>query len=175
MGLLLKQLFALIKLLNSETGSNQISSGLAVGLILGFAPFFSIQTILVFLIALLFRIQLGAVFLSAFFFKLVAYLLDPAFDRVGELVLETESLRPFFTLLYNMPLVPLTRFNNTIAMGSMIVSVLLVPFAFFYFRFLVAKYRQFVVVRFKGTKFFKALSATSLYKWYHSYDQLYGA
>ncbi|MFH0934944.1 MAG: hypothetical protein V1879_07035 [Pseudomonadota bacterium] len=48
MTLLLKQLFALIRLLNSDTGSNQIAAGVACGLILGFAPMLSLQALLVF-------------------------------------------------------------------------------------------------------------------------------
>ena len=38
MTLLLKQLFAFLKVLNSDTGENQVAAGIACGLILGFAP-----------------------------------------------------------------------------------------------------------------------------------------
>ena len=44
---LLKQIFGFVKLLNSETGHIQIAAGIACGLILGFAPVFSLQTLLV--------------------------------------------------------------------------------------------------------------------------------
>ena len=42
MTILLKQVFAFLKLLNSDKGSNQISAGIACGMILGFTPAFSI-------------------------------------------------------------------------------------------------------------------------------------
>ena len=71
MTLLLKQLFSLINLLNSDTGVNQIAAGFACGLILGFAPVLSLQALLVFICIFLFRIQLGAALLSAFFFAFI--------------------------------------------------------------------------------------------------------
>ena len=174
MTLLLKQIFNFLKLLNSDTGTNQLASGLAFGLILGFAPFISIQTFLVLIIIFVFRVQIGAAFLSAFFFKFVAFLFDYPAHLLGKAVLEMEGLKSLFTTMYNMPLVPMTRFNNSIVMGSMIVSVLLFPIAFVLFQKLILKYRQTVVARFKDTKYWKAFTATKLYNWYCTYDKLYG-
>jgi uncharacterized protein (TIGR03546 family) len=174
MTLLLKQLFSLIKMLNSDQGTNQLAAGFAAGFVLGMTPFFSLQSLLIFICLLLFRIQIGAAFLSAFFFAFVAYILDPVFHTVGNAVLEMSALEPLWTTLYNMPIVPLTRFNNTIVMGSGIVSILLTPIVFVVSRSLIIKYRVTVVDKFKQTKFWRAIQATSLYKWYYTYDNLYG-
>lgn len=174
MGLLLKQLFQFIKLLNSDTGQNQIAAGLACGIILGFSPILSLQTLVVFLLIFIFRIQLGAAFVSAFFFKFVAFLIDPLSDALGQKILESSALVPLFTQMYNMPIVPLTRFNNSIVMGSGVIAICLAPIAFIVFRILIAKYRHYVLARFEGTRFWKAVKATSVYKWYHTYDKLYG-
>lgn len=174
MTLLLKQLFNFLKLLNSDTGTNQLAAGLSLGLFLGFAPFLSLQTLLVLFIVFVFRVQLGAAFLSAFFFKFVAYMIDQPAHYLGKAVLESESLRPLFVSMYNMPLVPLTRFNNSIVMGSLIVSLILTPIAFFGFKIGILKYRATVVARFKGTKMWKAFAATKLYNWYSKYNELYG-
>jgi uncharacterized protein (TIGR03546 family) len=84
MTILLKQFINFIKLLNSDTGHNQLASGLACGFILGMAPFFSLQTALVLLVVFIFRVQLGAAFLSAFFFNFVSYLLDPLSHIIGK-------------------------------------------------------------------------------------------
>lgn len=173
MTLILKQLFAFLRLLNSDTGTNQIASGLALGLILGFAPFISLQTVLVLLLVFIFRIQIGAAFLSAFFFKFIAFILDTPADFLGKQLLESDSLRPIWTTLYNMPIVPLTRFNNSIVMGSLVISILLAPISFFIFKHLVVKYRILVVDRLKETKFWKAFAATKLYNWYLTYNKLY--
>lgn len=174
MSLILKQFFSLLKLLNSETGHNQIAAGIAMGFILGMSPMLSLQAALVFICLFLFRIQIGAAFLAAFFFKFIAWILDPIFDQFGRAVLGAEGLTPLWTALYNMPIVPLTRFNNSIVMGSGIVAILLFPLIFFVSRSLILKYRAVIVARFKETKIWKAVKATSLYQWYYSYEKYLG-
>ena len=174
MTLILKNLFNFFKLLNSDTGENQIAFGVACGMVLGFAPFLSLQTLFVFALIFFLRIQLGAALTSAFFFGMISFILDPLFNMVGIWFLELNALKPLYTTMYNMPILPFTKFYNSIAMGALVVSiVLLVPVAFL-FRALTLKYRKTVVERFKTTKMFKAFKATSFYKWYAKYDQLYG-
>lgn len=174
MTLLLKQLFALVRLLNSDTGTNQIAAGVACGLILGFAPMLSLQALLVFVCMFLFRIQIGAALTSAFFFAMVAWLFDPVSHLVGSAILETESLQPLFTTMYNMPLVPLTRFYNSVVMGAGVVSLLLALPVFFGSKRLIAVYRAKVVERFRSSPFWKLWSGTVFFKWYATYDKLHG-
>ncbi|MCC7403281.1 MAG: TIGR03546 family protein [Bdellovibrionales bacterium] len=174
MGLLLKQIFQFLKLLNSENGTNQIAAGIAAGFVLGMTPAFSLQTLLVFVCIFFFRIQAGAAMLSAGFFAFAGYLLDPVFDSAGRAVLEIAGLQGLYTTLYNLPIIPYTRFNNSIVMGSGVVAIILSPIVFVLARILIAKYREQVVARFKGTKLWKGIQATSLYKWYFKYDELYG-
>ena len=174
MTLLLKQIFQLLKMLNSETGSHQIAWGVAVGFILGMTPSFSLQTVLVILILLFFRIQIGAALLAAFFFKFIAFALDPAFHSIGSMVLELPSLQSTYIELYNMPVVPWTRFYNSIVMGSGIMSILLTPAIFVASLYAIKKYRKNVYDRFKETRFFKAVKATAFYKWYVKYEEYYG-
>lgn len=173
MGLLLKQIFNFLKILNSETGTNQIAAGIAVGFILGMSPGLSIQTLIIFLCIFVFRIQAGAAFISAAFFALLAYILDPIFNQVGASILQTDALKGLFTTMYNMPIVPLTRFNNSIYMGSGVVGFVLSPVVFIASRILVVKYRKTVVDRFKESKAWKAVKATSFYKWVYKYNELY--
>ena len=175
MEILIKQLIGLIKLLHSDTGQNQIASGLAFGIFLGFAPFLSLQTFLVLFIVFIFRVQLGAAFLSAFFFKFVAYMADPLTDRLGQWALENPGLRGLWSTMYNVPLLPMTRFNNSINMGSLIVSLILCPILFVVFRILITKYRTNVVAQIEKTKFWKAFKASKFYFWYAKYNDLYGA
>lgn len=174
MTLVLKQIFGLLKVLNSDTGENQIAAGVACGLILGFAPALSLQTLLVFIIIFIFRVQAGAAFTSAFFFAMVAYIFDPMFDQVGQVILEMESLKPLYTTMYNMPIVPFTKFYNSVVMGAGVVAIAMFPVIFVLTKILVKKYRLKVVAKFEKTKFWKAIKATSFYKWYAKYDQLYG-
>lgn len=171
MGLILKQLFAFIKLLNSDTGNISLALGMTCGFILGMTPVLSLHSLLIFLILFFFRIQIGAALVMAFFFKFMAYLLDPIFHSVGSNVLEMESLQGFFITLYNMPIIPYTRFNNSIVMGSAVVTFALSPIVFIASQYFIVKYRVIVVARFRETKFWKAMQATKFYQWYYKYDQ----
>lgn len=175
MTLLIKQLINFIRMLHSEGGTQQLAWGLTLGAFLGFSPFFSLQTFLVLLIVFIFRVQFGAATLSAFFFKIVAYLIDPVADLLGRSVLESSSLRSFWTTLYNLPILPYTRFNNSIVMGSFIFALILSPILYFGFKLLIVKYRAHVVHTFEQSKAWKAFKATKFYDWYSKYDDLYGA
>ena len=112
--------------------------------------------------------------ISAFFFAFIAYLLDPVFHSVGAAILSRPELKPLFTQLYNMPIIPLTRFNNSVVMGAGVVAILAAPFVFLLSRILVKKYRKAVVERFKNSKVWKAIQASTLYKWYYKYNEYYG-
>ncbi len=171
MGLILKQIFAFIKLLNSDTGNISLAAGITCGFILGMTPVLSLHSLLIFLILFFFRIQIGAALVAAFFFKFSAFLLDPVFHMVGSKVLEIESLQGFFTSLYNMPIVPYTRFNNSIVMGSGVLTFILSPIVFILSQYLIIKYREQILARFKTTKVWKAIEATKFYQWYYKYDQ----
>jgi uncharacterized protein (TIGR03546 family) len=74
-----------------------------------------------------------------------------------------------------MPIVPFTRFNNTIVMGAGVVSIILAPLIFIGAKILVSKYRILVVDRFKDTKLFKAWTKTALYQWYYKYDTFFAS
>jgi len=171
MTILWKQIFQLFKLLNSETGIHQISWGVALGFILGMAPTLSLQSILVFICLIFFRIQFGAALATAFFFKFVAFLLDPVFHKVGTVVLTHEPLLPLFEKMYNMPLVPLTRFYNSIVMGSGVLSILLAPVIYLATLYVVKKYRVHIFEKIKNSRLLKMAKATGLYQWYKKYDE----
>ena len=175
MTILFKQIINLIRLLHSENGQNQIAAGLAFGVFLGFAPFLSLQTLLVLFVVFIFRVQLGAAILSAFFFKFVAFLLDPVADPIGRALLERESLRPIWSQMYNVPLLPMTRFNNSIVMGSFVISIILCPILFFVFRSLIFHYQSHIVKTVESSKLWKLMKATKFYDWYQKYNNLYGA
>jgi len=172
--ILIKQLLGLLKLLNSETGTNQIAAGVALGFILGQSPMLSLQAIAVFVLIFFFRIQMGAAFLSAAFFKLLGLALVPLYASLGEWVLTMPSLESLFTTFYNMPLIPLTRFNNTVVMGSGLLGFLLFPVIFLLTKILVSKYRKLIVERFQETKIWKMWKASAIYKLYFNYEKLYG-
>jgi uncharacterized protein (TIGR03546 family) len=72
-----------------------------------------------------------------------------------------------------MPIIPFTKFNNSVVMGSLVLSFILAPLVFVISKILIIKYRISVFEKFKETKFFKGVKATGFYKWYAKYDSLY--
>jgi uncharacterized protein (TIGR03546 family) len=174
MTVLIKQFISLIQLLHSDNGQNQVAAGLAFGVFLGLAPFFSIQTFFVLFIVFIFRVQFGAALISAFFFKFIAYLLDPVADPIGRFLLENPALRPIWTQMYNLPILPMTRFNNSIIMGSFAISLIACPILFFVFKSLIVKYQNNVVSKVRKSAMWKGFQATKIYIWYSKYNDLYG-
>lgn len=104
----------------------------------------------------------------------IARMIDPLADRVGQHILEAHALRPVFGAMYNMPIVPLTRFNDSVVMGSFLIALIAMVPSFFLFRYAIRCYRVTVVARLKNTRWWKLMQSTAFYKWYVKYEDLYG-
>lgn len=174
MTLLLKQLFKLVYLLNSEKGTASISVGFACGLILGFSPLLSLQSLLVFLVILVFKVQFAAALLGAAGFKLLSLPLTSVFHYVGDFVLGIGFLEPLYTTLYNLPIVPMTRFYDTVVMGAAIVSLLLAYPVYRLAELLVDRYRSTVLAWLKESRLWSVWKTSTLYKWYQKYESFSG-
>jgi uncharacterized protein (TIGR03546 family) len=91
------------------------------------------------------------------------------FDAIGRALLGAPALRGLWTSLYNMPVVPFTKFNNSVVLGSLVSWVVAFLPIYFLGVWAVAKYREKVYERLKRTKFFQMVSASSLvqvYNWF---------
>jgi uncharacterized protein (TIGR03546 family) len=172
---MIQQVISLIRLMHSETDPRQISMGFALGMIPGLTPFMSLHNILVLLILLFIRANISAAILSWAVFSLLAFALDPLFHQFGLFLLTgVSALQGVWTSLYNAPLVPYTKFNNSVLMGSLIVSLLAFYPVYWGGRIMVVKYRETVMDRLNRLKIVHVFRASSLYKWYSRYSQLSG-
>jgi uncharacterized protein (TIGR03546 family) len=165
--LLLKLLQSLFKTLHSEGTPGQVAAGLALGAILGLTPLLNLHNAVVFALIVLLNVSFPAAMFGWAVFIPIGFLLDPLFDAVGRrLLLETPSLIPFWTTLANTPVVPLTNFNNTVVLGSVVVSIVLwVPF-YVLGRIGVARYRATVGAWIVRTRVYQMVKASSLYNVY---------
>lgn len=172
---MLQQIIKLIRVMHSETDPRQISLGFALGMIPGLTPLTSPHNLLVLLALLFFRVNIGAAILSWGFFKILAYPLDPLFHSIGLFLLrDVGALQGFWTTLYNAPLVPYTRFNNSVVMGSLILSLLAFYPVYWGGRLMIVKYRETFVERFNRWKIVHIFKASSIYKLYSRYSDLRG-
>ena len=170
---MIQQVISLIRMLHSETDPRQISLGFALGMIPGLTPFMSLHNILVLLILLFVRANIGAAMLSWAVFSILAFALDPLFHRFGLFLLTgVGALQGLWTALYNAPLVPYTNFNNSVLMGSLVISLLAFYPVYWGGRVMVVKYRETVMERLNRLKIVHVFRASSLYKWYSRYSKL---
>jgi len=165
--LVLKLLQSIVKALHSQGTPGQVAAGLALGSILGLTPLLGLHSAVVFAAIVLLNVSFPAGMLGWALFLPAGFLLDPVFDAIGRrLLLDTPALVPLWTALYNMPVAPLTNFNNTVVLGSLVVALGLFAPLFFAGRWAVARYRATVAERLRRSALYKAVTASKLYNVY---------
>ncbi|HDI52057.1 DUF2062 domain-containing protein [candidate division KSB1 bacterium] len=163
----LKLLSKFIKVLRSAASPNQIAWGFALGAILGLTPLWRLHNLVVLVLLIVLNINVTSAMLAFALFSFFAWLLDPLFHSIGYFVLvKLTFLTPLWTSLYNAPIAPFTRFNNTITMGSLLLSlVLLVPNYLLFKRFVI-RYRDSWNKKIQKWKITKILQGSKLVKFY---------
>lgn len=124
----------LLLALHGGTEPRHLAAGFALGAALGLVPKGNLFAASFFLLFFLFNVDKGMAFLSAALFTGVGYAIDPAAHAVGWALLKAGALQGLWTALYDLPLVPLTRFNNTVVLGNLVIGLAL--YAPLYFGFL---------------------------------------
>jgi uncharacterized protein (TIGR03546 family) len=164
-----------LKVLRDGQTPNQIAGGFALGSILGLSPMFTLQGAIVWLVLLILNVNLSAGLLALTVFSLFAYLLDPAFHALGYwLLVRVDALQAMWTTLYNAPLAPLTRFNNTVVLGSLVVALLAFLPVFVAMKRFVVAYRMHVHSAVEKWKVYKVVKNSLLVRWYERLRDLGG-
>ena len=163
---LLKFIQSLVKTLHSEGTPGQIAAGMALGAALGLTPLMSLQNFAIFCLLFVLNVSFGAALLAWGLATPLGFLCDPLFDRIGSALLENEALRPLWTTLTNIPIVPFTNFNNSVTLGSFVVWAALFLPMYFGFRYLVIRYRVTLGEKVRRSKLWKAIAASQLYNVY---------
>lgn len=163
---IVKLLQSLVKALHSEGTPGQLAAGIALGSILGLTPLVSLHNAVVFALIVMLNVSFPGAMLGWALFVPIGFLLDPLFDAIGHALLFMPGLTSLFTSWYNMPVVPLTDFNNTITLGSLVFSIVLFLPLFFATRLGVTRYRATVGERLRQSKWYRALTASKLYNVY---------
>jgi|Deesub1362B_J571_1020462.scaffolds.fasta_scaffold03125_6 uncharacterized protein (TIGR03546 family) len=163
----LKLLARLIKVLRAGPSPAQIAGGFVLGMLLGFLPFPNLYAFGILLLVLLLDVNLSAVILGWTFFGLLSYLLDPLFHRIGLFFLvDVRFLKGFWTWLYNLPLMPLTRFNNTVVLGSLVCGLVFLGPVYFLARKGILYYREKLDSKIQQLRIIQVIKGSSLYSTY---------
>ncbi len=163
---MLKLIAKLLKVLNSDNDPNQISLALCFSMLVGLTPFVSFHNLFVLLLVLVIRVNLSAFLLGLVFFSGSAYIFDPLFHRLGLRMLNAQPLVDFWTRLYNSPFARLANFNNSIVMGSLLISLLFFIPLHFLIKLLIRRYRENLQTRVQKTRIMQILKASKIYTIY---------
>ncbi|MGH7674607.1 MAG: TIGR03546 family protein [Gemmatimonadales bacterium] len=164
---MIKLIQSIVKALHSEGTPGQVAAGLALGSILGLTPLTSLHNAVVLALIVILNVSFPAAMLGWAVFVPLGFALDPVFDAVGRrLLLDTPALVPAWTALDNMPVVPLTDFNNTVVLGSVVLALALFVPLFFVSRWGVTRYRATVAERLRRSALYKTVTASKLYNLY---------
>ena len=166
---LLKLIQSLVGALHSEGTPGQLAAGIVLGSFLGLTPLLNLHNAVIFAALVLLNVSFAGGMLGWALFVPVGFLLDPLFDSIGHSLLFTPSLRPLWTSLYNMPIVPLSNFNNTVVLGSLVFAVLFAIPLFIATRWAVVRYRATVGERVRRSRFYRALMASKAYNVYRMF------
>ena len=164
---LVKLIQSLVKALHSEGTPGQLAAGIALGSILGLTPLVNLHNAVVFALLVLLNVSFAGGMLGWAVFIPIGFLLDPLFHWIGRtLLLDVAFLTPLWTSLYNMPIAPLTNFNNTVVLGSLVFALALFVPLFFAARYGVARYRATIGERVRQSRWYRAVTASKLYNVY---------
>jgi uncharacterized protein (TIGR03546 family) len=154
------------KLLNGDASPGQIALGFSFALFIGLTPFFSLHNLIIFFFVFAIRVNLGAFFLGSAVFALLAFAIDPLSIKVGEYLLNDPDLLSMWTELYQSDVWRAFKFNHTLLLGSVVISILLFIPMLFISRFIVSTYRVRIMKWFEKLKISKMLKASKFYKYY---------
>jgi len=171
---MVRLLLKLFRVLNSETRPAQISLALCLAMVAGLTPLMSLHNLAVLLLVLVVRVNITAFLLALLGFSGAGYLLDPLFHPVGLAVLTAPTLHGVWTVLYNTTLGRLEHFNNTIVMGSLVVSLASFVPLFVVANVLIRRYRDHLLAWVRKTRLVQALKATKLFRAYQAVAALKG-
>ena len=157
------QIIKFIRILSSETAPMQISAGFALAMVVGLTPLMNIHNLIVVLLIFMFKINFASFFLAWALFSMVAYLLDPVFHEIGAFVLNYPEMIDVWTEMYNSGFWRISNFNNTIVMGSLIVSLLAFIPVMLLANTLINRYRNNVLSYLNKSGFFKFIKTSKLF------------
>ncbi|MFO8042390.1 MAG: TIGR03546 family protein [Alkalispirochaeta sp.] len=147
----------LIASLNANRRPGEIAAGIAMGVWLALLPAGNLLWVALFLVTVFLKLNLAIELLILALLSPLAGLADGQLHLLGSAILMAEGLEGVFTGLYNLPLLPFTRFNNTVVMGALVAGAVLWIPIFFLGRILVRVYRRSVHPRLAESKIVKGI------------------
>jgi uncharacterized protein (TIGR03546 family) len=150
--------------LNANAHPGDIAHGAALGLLLAFVPKANLLWVFLFFLTMFIRVNKGALFLSLILLSFAVPFADVATESLGYAVLTFAPLDGLFSALYQTPFVGLTRFNNTIVAGGLVMGILAYAPTYALFRAFVSWYRKKLQPRIVNSKIVKIIANLPIIK-----------
>jgi len=148
----------------------QVAGGFALGTLIGFSPMVTLQGLVVWLVLLVLDVNIAAAVLAMTLCKLIAYLIDPLFHALGFFLLaKVEFLQGLWTSMYNAPIAPLTRFNNTVVMGSFVFALICFVPVYIGIKRATVAYRTHIHSHVEKWKIYKTLDKSKFVNYYRKF------
>ena len=161
---MLSQIIKIFKALNSNAKPWQLSLGVCFGAVMGLTPIASLHNLVLLFLALIINMNIGIMIVSAVVFSGIAYILDPVFHSAGLALLKSNFLAGFWENVFSCPIAWAAKLNNSIVMGSLVISLILAIPLFFSFNLFVEKYRDKLVPYLEKIPIFKSLKVLKVYQ-----------
>jgi len=169
----LRLLFQLVDVIRKESSPHHLSLGFVAGMCISVTPAWTLHWAILLLSVILTRINVLSFLLGLAICSPLGPECDPLFHRMGLYILtEMTWLTPLWNQLSEWPLIPFTRFNNSIVMGSGVTMLILAPVIYFTVSVLLRRYQDLVHRRLRTTYFIQTLMGTRLYRHYSRYREL---
>jgi uncharacterized protein (TIGR03546 family) len=167
---MLSLLAKFFKVLNSDASPSQISLGFAFALFVGLTPFFSLHNFFILLFVCVIRVNLSAFLLASAVLALLAFVIDPLSISIGESLLSNPDLIQTWTQLYQSDVWRGFKFNHTLLLGSIALSLILFIPTLIITRIMISLYRNRLMAWFEKLKISKLLKASKFYKVYEKLE-----
>ncbi|MFN8709365.1 MAG: TIGR03546 family protein [Planctomyces sp.] len=121
----LRPIRLLLRAMVTESTPDQMSLGLAFGVLLGVIPKGNLLAVALGLSIAALRINLGMAAFAATVCTFCAQWIDPISDQIGQYLLSMPQLQSFWTELYNAPFAAWTSFHHSVVTGGFALGIVL--------------------------------------------------
>ena len=165
---MLTMLVKLLKALNSEQSTSQLSAAVSFSLILGLTPLLSLHNAFILLLIMWFRVNLTLLIISYPLFALLGFLFSSVFESIGLVILQAPFLTSLWEAFFNTLVGRWSNFYYAGVMGSFVVSVILALVLFPIISKGISIYRERWLTKINQLKIMKFLKTT---KFWHLYSE----
>lgn len=160
----------ILLLLSSEKSPAQLAAGVAFGFLMGLVPAGNLIWFALLALVMLLRVNLAMWTTAMVVTKALAWPLDFAIIAFGDMVLHRESLRSFFTAMFNTSVVAISGFNRPSVMGGLVLGAAAFAPAHFLAVVLIRYYRRAIMPKLDRFWIIRLLKGSNFYRFYSNYS-----